>query len=206
MRRGNLLTLRKFFNWKSTWCSKYFYKSLLYKDLFIHFYINSLFFKLRFNTSSININYFNTYINICTFDIYVNAFSRLKKYYRVFFKKILVIYRNLKVFLLKFKPGKISIYKNIKKHLNIDLYYIIRKYTNNFYLFIFNNYIKELYLFYIKKYVHIFKNFNIMYEFHKNDIIKNLNFFFIKNEYNYESIIYFKKKYTIASNQKKKKI
>ena len=92
MKLSNLLTLRKFFNWRSTWCSKFFYRSLLYKDLFIQFYINSIFHKLKLNSSSIKLNYLSTNLVICTVDIYINSLFRLKKYNELFFLKAATIY------------------------------------------------------------------------------------------------------------------
>lgn len=205
MRRANLLTLRKFFNWKSTWCSKFFYKSLLYKDLFIQFYLNSLFFKLRFNTSSIRLNYMSTNIIVCTFDIYINSLRRLKRYNNFFFKKISKMYdyvliyldvlKNNKISSKTFKPVKASIFNNFKLvYLNFFFYIFKYKKKNNLKL---RNNIKNVLLNKSKFKIILYDANDFFYnynDFSKSNVVLNLvkfnsiNKIQIKLEYYYNIV------------------
>lgn len=202
MRRSNLLTLRKFFNWKSTWCSKFFYRSLLYKDLFIQFYLNSLFFKLRFNTSSIKLNYLNTNIVICTFDIYINSLRRLKRYNNIFLKKISKMYDYILTYLNLIKNNKIVI-SNTNSNINtynlkffyLNFFFNIFKYNKKSKLIIYKNSINYPFFTNIK-FCTIFFNNDIFYSYNNIskfynliDLLKETQFFnCIKLEYYYNVI------------------
>jgi hypothetical protein len=140
---------------------KYFYKSLLYKDLFIHFYLNSIFLKLKYSASSIKLNYISTNLVICIFDIYVNSIYRLKRYFKFFFLKIVYLYNTIGQYFNLLKLNKKYILKNktFSKLKLLNLFYFLLK----------------------KKYIYIFsftKYFIIEYIYNKINIVFNYNLHF----------------------------
>ena len=93
MRRSNLLTLRKFFNWNSSWFDNYNYSHLILKDLTINIYLTSIFKILKIPTSMFNIKYFNNTSILITFDLFIIWIYKLYKYSRKFITKSILLFK-----------------------------------------------------------------------------------------------------------------
>jgi len=121
-------------------------------------------------------------MNICTFDIYTNSFSRFKKYYYFFFKRLFSILKTLKYFLITFHSFQFKTFlNNLPDYLIIDLYYLFkfRKYNYFKTLYIISKFIRNLYKFFTYKYVSFFLKLSLLFII-KDIFIKKL-FFFKRN-------------------------
>lgn len=80
MRRGNLQTLRKFYNWNSIWFKTFSYRELILRDNMLNIYLTSIFKRFRFPTSTFKIKHVSFNILMIECDIYVNWIYKLYKY------------------------------------------------------------------------------------------------------------------------------
>lgn len=87
MRRGNLSTLRKFFNWHSSWYDKHHYQEFILRDTIFYVYLISIFKILQIPTSMFKLKSFSNNILYIECDVYVRWTYKLMKYVKAFFYK-----------------------------------------------------------------------------------------------------------------------
>jgi len=122
MRRSNLLTLRKYFNWNSSWYDKYQYQELILRDTIFYVYLISLFKILKIPTSMFKINHFSTSIIYIECDIYVRWTYKILKYVKSFFQTYLSVWDMFKT-LFHTKKRRLSL--DVHHHLDNDRSYQI---------------------------------------------------------------------------------
>ena len=164
MRRGNLLTLRKFFNWNSSWYEKYQYQEFILRDLIFYVYLNSLFKILKIPTSIFKISHFSNNIVYIECDIYVRWTSRIIKHIKSFFYRYIYIWISFRQLFEK----KRLLHSNI---LSFNHYY-----HNNTHIVYYNHFFK-----YSKQL--LIRNSFIFLKCHKTDYFFKSHAYYINNSF-----------------------
>lgn len=192
MRRSNLLTLRKFFNWNSSWYNKYSYSDLVLRDTIFNFFLINLFKVLKFPTSMFKIKHVSFNILLIEFDIYICWISKFLKYMRHFTSRVLfgifyisIILKKKKFLLSNRKLVNRVTFFFFRSNFDIDYYYINNSkiiFCCNF--FFFSSKIKYLHLLIYTPLFDIYNKIFYLYRYYFLYLFKLKDYFFFNTHYN----------------------
>jgi len=192
---SNTITLRKYFLWNSQWFCDYSYYSLLFEDIKINNYLQSIFLFIKFPTSNFIIK---RYFNKIIINSNLHIMFIFNKYFN--FSKLFFYIKKHKKFLINHFIFKKSVYFFFQK-ISFFIYYFIFKNDNILYL-------KNLFKIKLKYNSFNYIDFNTYIDDlnKNNNFYKNLiyqNYYFTKKNNDFDKLNFFHKYKKLLNINKK---